>query len=90
MPFARAITDQIEEFKRTSRGCPELPAQLPSALDTFSRLEWAESNVWGSAGLPEFYRYLRKCNTLKIPEEWKPFFPNKLAAGAFSEDGPLT
>ena len=82
MPFARAVTDKIEEFKRTAKGRPQLPANVPSALYTFSMLEWTENDVWGSAGIEDFYLYLRKCNTVKIPEEWKPFFPKKLAVGA--------
>ena len=78
MPFARAMTDQIEQFKRTKKGQPQLPAELPSALHTPCVLEWSESDVWGMAGLPEFYRYLRKRTDLKIPQEWKPCFPKEL------------
>ena len=78
MPFARAMTDQIEQFKRTKRGQPQLPSEVPSALQTICALEWNENNVWGMANLPEFYRYLRKCTALKIPQEWKPCFPKEL------------
>lgn len=80
MPFARAMTDMTEAFKKTKRGRPELPADLPSALHTFGVLEWAQGHDWLRAGLPELYRYLRKCKKLNIPQDWKPFFPKELPA----------
>ena len=78
MPFARAIVDKIESFKSAKKGQPELPVELPSALHIVSVMEWYESDVWGMAGLPQFYRYLRKCTALKIPPEWKECFPRQL------------
>ena len=79
MPFARAVADQTEDFKRTRRGQPELPKDLPAAIYTFTKLEWSESDVWGMAGLPELYRYLRKSKSVEIPQEWRPHFPKDLS-----------
>ena len=77
MPFARAVADRIEAFKKTRKGFPSLPENLPTALQTFM-LDWEEStDVWEFAGLAEFYEYLRGCNRTTIPEEWKPHFPKK-------------
>ena len=79
MPFARAVTDLIEDFKRTRRGQPELPKDLPTAIYTFTMMEWSESDVWGMAGLHELYRYLRKSKSVEIPQEWMPHFPKNLS-----------
>lgn len=54
MAFARAVQDRVEAMKQSRQGVPELPQNLPTALHTFSVLEWEESDVWGFAGLDEF------------------------------------
>ena len=79
MPFARAVTDQIERMKMSRRGCPELPASVPTALHTITCLEWPESSeFWQFAGLKDLYFYLRGAASLEIPEEWKPYIPKEL------------
>ena len=78
MAFARAVADQLEPMKRSAKGCPQLPEVLPPALFTITQMEWCEGGCWGLAKLPEFYSYLRKCKSLRIPSEWKPYFPREL------------
>lgn len=78
MPFARAVTDMIEKMKKSAKGCPQLPPDLPPALYTLTELEWYESDVWQFAGLDNLYKYLRKHSGLKIHQDWKAHFPRKL------------
>lgn len=78
MPFARAVTDMIEKMKIAAKGCPQLPPDVPPALQTLTELEWYESDVWQFAGLENLYQYLRNAEALKIPQDWKPHFPKKL------------
>ena len=79
MPFARAVTDMVENMKQTRRGVPELPSVVPPALTTVTAMEWHESpELWEFAQLPQLYEYLRGCKHVQIPEEWKPFFPKNL------------
>lgn len=78
MAFARAVADQLEPMKRSAKGCLQLPEVLPPALFTITQMEWCESGCWGLAKLPEFYSYLRKCKSMRIPSEWKPHFPKEL------------
>ena len=73
MAFARAVQDRVEAMKQSRQGVPELPQNLPTALHTFSVLEWE-----GFAGLDEFYVYLKGCKKACIPAEWKPYFPKVL------------
>ena len=78
MPFARAVTDMIEEMKTQRKGCPQLPQKLPPAFETLTQFEWYDSDVWKFAGVTELYAYLRGAAALKIPQDWKPYFPKKL------------
>ena len=77
MPFARAVTDMVEEMKLCRQGCPQLPPQVPSFRETLTQ-EWHMSDVWQFAGLDDLYSYLRKAKALRIPEDLQSLFPKKL------------
>lgn len=79
MRFAREVLDMVESLKASCKGLPELPADLPPAIVTFSELQWETSDVWTFVDLPPVYEYLRGNRNLKIPEEWRPFVPKSLA-----------
>lgn len=80
MAFARAVADRVEMMKSTRSGVPELPATKPTAFEIISSDDWPDCGSWDFAGLAPFYEYLRGCKYVKIPEEYKPFFPKKLWA----------
>ena len=78
MRFAREVLDMVEPMKASCRGLPEIPAELPPAIVTFSELEWETSEVWMFVDLASVYEYLRGNKNLKIPTEWRPFVPKSL------------
>ena len=68
-----------EDLMKSSRGCPELPSEIPPAISTFQAMAWGSgSDLWAFASLPEVFLYLRGGNHLKIPTEWKPLIPRSL------------
>jgi len=65
-------------MKKHCLGKPELPAETPSALETFGKLEPADPSVWRHMDLPSVYNYLIRNKKLKIPVEWKNVMPKRL------------
>ena len=80
MAFAKALVGLVEEMKATSKGQPQLPEVVPSALSTMTELEWARptSPDWLFAGFDELFRYLRGSKKLRIPSEWREVIPDSL------------
>lgn len=80
MKFAETYTDLIESMKSTCLGQPQLPAHLPTALDTF-QMNWfsnLDDELWQFAGIESLFNYLRKHKKLRIPDEWKHVVPKAL------------
>ena len=77
LTFARTLASKVEQLKRSANGQPEVPAGVPPALETFCR-EWTSPDVWHFCDLKSLYEYLRKHKNLQIPQEWKPFVPDRL------------
>lgn len=80
MPFARHLIDKLEDMKCSSRGQPEIPMDLPTALETMSA-PWHGSDIdvpWKFAGFDEVFTYLRGNKKLDIPDEFRPVIPRTL------------
>ena len=57
-------------------GMPQLPAEVPSAEETFASLDY--DDVWSEAGMPSVCRYLREGIHLQIPPAFRDLLPKKL------------
>ena len=55
---------------------PQLPAEVPSAEDTFASLDY--DDVWPEAEMPSVCRYLRSSIHLQIPPAFRDLLPTKL------------
>ena len=55
---------------------PDLPTNLPSAEETFQRMEFTD--VWQDAEVVSVCHWLRGGRDLRIPETFRPLLPNKL------------
>ncbi len=79
MAFAREVLNLVEDMKATACGRPELPNNVPPALETFTTLEWPESNeMWRFADIPQLFNYLRGAKALRLPKEWKSVVPKSM------------
>ena len=78
VPFARVFADMLEDLKRTSKGQPQLPNQVPSALSSFQELKCADTSVWRHVHLAPVFNYLRRNKKLRIPVEWQAFVPTHM------------
>ena len=87
MRFCMEMLRIRAEMQRHRRGCPEVPDNVCSALETFATLGWYDGNYgdYLSADLPNIFKYLRGGATLKIPEDWRHFVPNSLEWLALDE-----
>ena len=80
MPFARALIDKVEDMKRTARGQPALPMEVPSLLETLSA-PWPSTELdceCEFAGFGEVFNYLRGNRKLQIPDEFRGIIPKAL------------
>ena len=77
--FARRVVDLFEDLKNGKKGQPELPNNLPSAIETFSDMKWSGSSTFAFADLASVYKYLRFGKELSIPNEWTGMFPKRIA-----------
>ena len=58
------------------RGMPQLPAEVPSAEESFASLDYED--VWSEAGMVSVCRYLRGGLHLQIPPAFRDLLPNRL------------
>ena len=65
-------------MKRTRRGQPQLPSELPPALVSLQRLQPADSNIWRHVGFTDVYNYLRRNKKLQIPPQWRDVVPARM------------
>ena len=79
MPFARAVIDLIEDMKRSAKGMPELPAEVPTALQSFQGWPGVDQvGEWHFAEFHHMFNYLRGNRKLSIPCEWRGVIPDRL------------
>ena len=77
--FGLTISEIIEDLKRCKFGCPDLPDQVPKAVESFK--ESKSGKDWGlfdHADLEAVFRYLRKGTNLQIPKEWEELVPKRI------------
>ena len=72
------MCDLMEDMKRTRRGQPQLPSELPPALMSFQQLQPANSNIWRHVGFADVYNYLRRNKKLQIPPQWRDVVPTRM------------
>ena len=69
--FGLAIANILENLKAEARGCPQPPATVPCALESFlSAVDAPEhGDLYKTANLGAVYEYLRGGKHLSIPPE---------------------
>ena len=76
IPFGMKMVDLFREFTRTQKGWTILPDPVPPAMQSFEQMPLDDGGFGlEMAGLETVYMYLRLGKHLKIPKEWKQFFP---------------
>ena len=77
--FAREILDSVEDMKATAHGQPALANPLPTALETFTTMEWpTDDDIWGFVDFAQLFNYLRNNRSLRIPTEWRAVVPKNM------------
>lgn len=82
MPFARALVGLHQSMKQSARGRPQLPMDVPSALQIFEK-DWiphSSSCEYSFADFRSVFRYLRGNRKLRIPSEWRVIIPQRLGS----------
>ncbi|CAE7253079.1 unnamed protein product [Symbiodinium necroappetens] len=74
--FGLRLVELHDQVLATQRGTPELPKDLPTAVDTFSMMSF--DDLWEDANMVECIRYIRGGTSLRIPENFRPLLPTRL------------
>ena len=80
MPFAKSLIGLHESMKQSTKGKPQLPMDVPSALKSF-REDWtshSSSCEYDFADFCSVFQYLRGNRHLRIPSEWGGTIPDRL------------
>ena len=79
MKFCQHVASLFPELKAGASGQQELPAVLPSALESFNAMESGEVGnsppLWSFANLHDVFNYLRGGKSLSVPPEWRGVVP---------------
>lgn len=70
----RVFTQNVHMRRETQH--PWQEATCEQARSMFAQLEY--DDLWEDAGLVSVVRYLRGCQGLSIPPQWKPLLPTRL------------
>ena len=78
--FGLRMVELYDCLLSTKRGQPTLPSPLPRAVDTFQSMEFGSDaeSLWAEADIIGVCHYLRGGKNLRIPEEFRPYLPQKL------------
>ena len=74
--FGKKMVKIFEELIQNKLGMPQIPAQLPSAEETFSLMKF--DDVWQDARIVSVCRWLRGGKDLEIPSSFRSLLPSKL------------
>ena len=78
--FGLKMVELFDWLVEDRRGQPALPADLPSALETFKSMEYGDTDdaSWTEADIAGVCKYLRGGISLVVPPEWRPVLPKRL------------
>ena len=86
MKFCRHVANLFPELIAGASGQQELPAVLPSALESFNAMEYGEASdsppLWSFANLQDVFIYLRGGKSLSVPPEWRGVVPKAFPVAA--------
>lgn len=86
MKFCRHVASLFPELKAGASGQQQLPALLPSALESFDAMEYGEvggsPSLWSFANLQDVFIYLRGGKSLSVPPEWRGAVPKAFPVAA--------
>jgi len=71
--FGQHMAAKYDSFVTTTRGNCPLPNPVPSAIDSFLKMENGGKPGLDFARLGDVFNYLRRGKHLVIPEAWKPY-----------------